>query len=245
MASSSIRVYDGDIGEWLVTPPLVVEFTGGTDVTNATLIAWLEANGTLTAPTPTANTYTLTHTLTNVTKGNITLQLTPDTGYELPDTITVTNGTLVSYDKTTGIAVISGDDNTSVSVECVATPSGYNLTINYNHNDDWYGEGWTKVYIKLNGDPTNNNDYDYVLESPYAGSVGYIRFRGDEIKVLSFEEDYTFIINNVVNYTMWGITERSSTHLTANGVNVNDYNNKQKTTLSANAALTILHPWDD
>lgn len=31
-----------------------ITFTGGTDVTNATLIAWLEANGTLTAPVVTA-----------------------------------------------------------------------------------------------------------------------------------------------------------------------------------------------
>lgn len=108
---------------------LEITITGGSDVTNATLIAWLEANGTLTAPQPTANTYTITHTLTNVNKGNITLQLTPDTGYELPDTITVTNGTLVSYDKTTGIAVVSGDDNTSVSVECVeSVPSGHSVT---------------------------------------------------------------------------------------------------------------------
>lgn len=130
-SSNQWIIYDNDKGYVVETiGTLEITITGGSDVTNATLIAWLEANGTLTAPQPTANTYTITHNLTNVNKGNITLQLTPDTGYELPDTITVTNGTLVSYDKTTGIAVISGDDNTSVSVECVeSVPSGITIKI--------------------------------------------------------------------------------------------------------------------
>lgn len=117
------------ISGWNGSFPFTLNITGGTDATNVNLISWLQANATQIIE-PTANTYTITHTLTNVNKGNITLQLTPDAGYELPDTITVTNGTLVSYDKTTGIAVISGDDNTSVSVECVASaPSGYSVTI--------------------------------------------------------------------------------------------------------------------
>lgn len=94
-----------------------ITFTGGTDATNSTLISWLESNGTLTAPIV-ANTYTLTHSLTNLTKGNITIQITPDTNYTYPTTLSVTNGTLVSYDNSTGIAVISGDDTTSVSGEC-------------------------------------------------------------------------------------------------------------------------------
>ena len=129
-SSNQWIIYNND-DEYVVETigTLEITITGGSDVTNATLIAWLEANGTLTAPI-TANTYTITHSLTNVNKGNITLQLTPDTGYELPDTITVTNGTLVSYDKTTGVAVVSGDDNTSVSVECVeSAPSGMTIKI--------------------------------------------------------------------------------------------------------------------
>ena len=45
-------------GTWSGQEPFTMEFTGGTDVTNATLIAWLEANGTLTAPVePTQSDY--------------------------------------------------------------------------------------------------------------------------------------------------------------------------------------------
>ena len=46
----NINNSDFDVGE-----PISVTFTGGTDATNATLISWLEANGTLTAPQPAVN----------------------------------------------------------------------------------------------------------------------------------------------------------------------------------------------
>lgn len=39
-------------GVWTNNAYKTIEITGGTDATNATLIAWLEANGTLTAPAP-------------------------------------------------------------------------------------------------------------------------------------------------------------------------------------------------
>ena len=70
-----------------------IQITGGTDATNSTLIQWLQDNGTLTAPIQ-ANTYNLTHTLTNLTKGNITLQITPDTNYTYPTSLTISNGTI-------------------------------------------------------------------------------------------------------------------------------------------------------
>lgn len=74
--------------------------------------------------------YSLTQTLTNLTSGNVSLTITADEGYNLPSTITVTNGTLVSWDSTTGVAVISGyNANTTVSVECTAAVSGYEVTI--------------------------------------------------------------------------------------------------------------------
>lgn len=122
--------FDSEIPEtysWYNEAYRTIEITGGTDATNASLIAWLQANA-VQQVTPTANTYALTHSLTNLTHGNITIQLTPDAGYTYPSTLTVTNGTLVSYDDTTGVAVISGDDTTVVSGECVAQPSGYSLT---------------------------------------------------------------------------------------------------------------------
>ncbi len=106
-----------------------LEITGGTDqaVTNANLIAWLEENATL---IESSNSYKLSHSLTNLTKGNITFTITPDTGYALPSTsagITVTNGTLVSYDNTTGVIVVSGDDTTTISVTCVDTQISFTV----------------------------------------------------------------------------------------------------------------------
>ena len=101
--------------------------TGGTDVTNASLISWLEANATQVIP---SNEYSLSYTLTNLTNGNVSLTITADEGYSLPSTITVTNGTLVSWDSTTGVAVISEyNANTTVSVECTAAVSGYEVTL--------------------------------------------------------------------------------------------------------------------
>lgn len=90
---------------------------GGTDATNPDLIAWLSQNAELQVE-PQANSYELTHSLTNLSHGDITIQITPDTGYTYPSNITVTNGTLVSYDSATGVAIISGDDTTIVNAEC-------------------------------------------------------------------------------------------------------------------------------
>lgn len=46
------EVYSGYEGGWQNEAYKTITITGGTDATNATLIAWLEANGTLTVPKP-------------------------------------------------------------------------------------------------------------------------------------------------------------------------------------------------
>ena len=76
--------------------------------------------------------YSLAYNLTNLTNGDVSLTFTPSSGYELPNSITVSNGTLVSWSKSTGIAVISGySSNTSVSVAC--SLSAYSVTYNVSH----------------------------------------------------------------------------------------------------------------
>ena len=68
--------------------------------------------------------YTITHDLTNLTQGDMTFVIEPDSTYTLPQSssdITVTNGTLVSYDSSTGSIVVRGDDTTTVSVLCRPT----------------------------------------------------------------------------------------------------------------------------
>lgn len=213
-SSNQWIIYNND-DEYVVETigTLEITITGGTDVTNATLIAWLEANGTLTAPQPIANTYTITHNLTNVSKGNITLQLTPDTGYELPDTITVTNGTLVSYDKTTGIAVISGDDNTSVSVECVASaPSGYDVTfstISVQYKDA--SAGGFYVLVNDSDFTTGGFHYDYVLEAEDYGTGVWYDSNGNTMTI-------PFIVNNVSSLSF--ITRGNGYSISINGIEI-------------------------
>jgi len=65
--------------------------------------------------------YTITHNLTNLSKGDMTFVIEADSGYNVPSSsagITVTNGTLVSYDSSTGTLVVHGDDTTTVSITC-------------------------------------------------------------------------------------------------------------------------------
>ena len=64
---------------------------------------------------------TINNTLTNLSSGNITFTIAPETGYALPTSssdIIITNGTLVSYDNTTGVVVINGNSTTTVSCTC-------------------------------------------------------------------------------------------------------------------------------
>ena len=54
-------------------------------------------------------TYTVNYNLTRTSlSGNTTVQITPNSGCTLPSSVTVSNATLVSYDSTTGILVLSG-----------------------------------------------------------------------------------------------------------------------------------------
>lgn len=153
---------------WTNDPTITI--TGGSDVTNSDLITWLEENGTLIIPVS-SNDYAITHILKNLTHGNITLQITPDSGYTYPSNITITNGTLVSYDSSTGIAVINGDDTTSINCECVEI-TGYSGNI---IASTYAFLGGGETYIKFGSAPSSNSDYDaYVNTSgALAGATTY------------------------------------------------------------------------
>ena len=128
-----ILVYDSTgyaiSNHWLDQAYRTIEITGGTDATNADLIAWLEANATQIIE-PTGNEYTLTQNLTNLTSGNITLTITADEGYSLPAQadIVVTGGTIVSYDDTTGELVVTAG-TTAVEVTCESAVSTISFSI--------------------------------------------------------------------------------------------------------------------
>ena len=55
--------------------------------------------------------------------------LVPTTGYELfPADIIVTDGTFVSYDRSTGVLVVTGTNATTISAECKIV---YSVTVTY------------------------------------------------------------------------------------------------------------------
>ncbi len=78
-------------------------------------------------------TYTVNYNLTRTsTTGNTTVQISPDTDYKLPSSISVSNATLVSYDSTTGVAVLSGvSENTTIECECPDIPTRNNTMMFY------------------------------------------------------------------------------------------------------------------
>ena len=173
----NILVYDIDWAYgsdvWFNEDWKTIQITGGTDATNAALIAWLESNGTLTAPQPqlTVDLSTLAgwsnvsagnHTLkvkaeatgyrdsalsvgrtlikaypinTSITNGRstgdtyifpndtATIQIIPETDYDLPLTVSVQNADSV-YDSATGIVSLSNPIG-SVTVEAICEISGW------------------------------------------------------------------------------------------------------------------------
>ena len=89
-----------------------IEIIDGT--TSTVLRDFIQANATQVLP---GTTYEITHSLTNLIHGNVSFTVTPDTGYSLPSSVSVSNGTLVSYDSSTGVIVVSGD-GAEISVTC-------------------------------------------------------------------------------------------------------------------------------
>ena len=58
-----LRVFRSETSAWTNSNYQTISITGGSDVTNSILIAWLEANGTLTAPQPSTTDIYINNTL--------------------------------------------------------------------------------------------------------------------------------------------------------------------------------------
>lgn len=135
---------------------------------------WTKSSGTLVLSNPTeavsvtiagvAISRTITATLTNVTaaSGNATtiatgetkvLTYTANSGYDLPDTVSVTGATGV-WNKANGTLTLSNPTaNVTFTIAGVeATPTGYNVNISYNQPDDltvWDGD--SKILATIRG----------------------------------------------------------------------------------------------
>lgn len=149
--SSSDVGYGSGINEiWFYSSALkTIQFTGGTDATNSTLIAWLEANGTLTAPQPAG--YSSTITLTNCTcnkssesslSGSYSATITADDGYYLS-----------SVTSTIGTATISTNKKTA-SIEISDITADFTIT----------ATGTAKTIKNVMLHPNNNGETDYTTD---------------------------------------------------------------------------------
>lgn len=157
------------VGAWIDQSYRVIHITGGTDATNATLIAWLEANAEQIIE-PTGNEYTITQNLTNLTSGNITLTITPDEGYALPAQadIVVTGGTIVSYDDTTGELVVTAG-TTAVEVTCESAVS----TISFSISGTTYQAEEGMTWAQWVASEYNTDGYKIVDNSVYSSDNNY------------------------------------------------------------------------
>lgn len=177
-------VYDNNdfpvyLDEWEDEAYRTIEITGGTDVTNSNLIAWLQANATQVQSGP---TYSLSTTLNKCTIINLSFTLTPNSGYTLPDNISVTNATLVSYDSTSGEVVLSNiNDNSSVDVEfnelppylTFSSPNTFTLNVkdNTKHWDGTIQYSTDTITWSTWGGTTT-------LSSTQSGTTKYLYLRG-------------------------------------------------------------------
>lgn len=122
--------YDNDLAKSSMGPwsPFkdTIEITGGTDATNAELIAWLEANGTLTREEP--SSYEISTSLTGVTADpnnptsiepgeTVTMSFTADEGYQMPDSITVEGATALWMPSTGTLQLSDPTDDVTVVIE--------------------------------------------------------------------------------------------------------------------------------
>ena len=114
---------------WVLQEFKVISITGGTDATNATLIAWFEANGKQqTEPT----SYTITANITNGTVVHLESEIVPgksavlefkaNEGYVLPKTVTVTGASHIWLENDGFLTIYDPTDNVIVNVVCVEKP---------------------------------------------------------------------------------------------------------------------------
>lgn len=99
---------------WINAGFKTIHIIDGNDVTNNNLLTWLQAHATYTIESIGA----FLENITYLSSGYKILRITPNAGYSLPSSVTVTNGTLISYDNSTGVLVIDGYDDTIINCDC-------------------------------------------------------------------------------------------------------------------------------
>lgn len=122
----TVMIYNFTTNTWNDLTSRKIDFGATSISVSSAFYTWLKAN------THKTKTYNITNTLTNVTadasnvatieeNSSVTLKFTANTGYTLPDTITVTGATH-TWDKTTGVVTIS-NPTADVNITIVGTKS--------------------------------------------------------------------------------------------------------------------------
>ena len=224
-------------GSWTHDRYKVINISGGTDVTNATLIAWLETNAIL------LNEYSLNHSLKNITHGNTTFNVTPDTGMYLPNAISVSYGTLISYNRNTGAIVVSGE-GVEIIIECSSTQPIYDLTLNFTATPS--GNRGNDIYFKVDSAPTSVYNYDYALAFG-VGEGSFIDNNGNVLVAFnSSQTQYSYTIQDIHYIYIWTDTQQVAELTTRfNGELVSvDYDNPIMIALLQDTSASITCEWD-
>lgn len=83
---------------------------------------------------------------------------------------------------------------------------GYDLTLNFIARN-YRGAGDNSLNFKINGAPSDSDDFEYYMSTPYAGSSGsFTSMLGvtPEVNIdLEYDAGGTYTFNNVSSVTMW------------------------------------------
>lgn len=114
--------------------------------------------------------YTITRNLTNVSSNTIKLRVSPDTGYTLPNTIEVLNGTLDSWNPLNGELILSNiTDTTTVNIVATEQETNYfSIKVDYDDPNIGTESEISNAYIGLaryeNNNITTKAIFDGTLE---------------------------------------------------------------------------------
>lgn len=175
-----------------------ITITGGTDITNSTLIQWLEANATLqtVSYSITVNTTNLTYSGDNTIdeNGTATVTLTASSGYALPSSITV-SGASYTYNSSTGVISLSNPTgNVTITANGIKVKTFDLTTLNLSA-----GTHTIQVKARASG----------YRDSEFSNSVSY-EVQPD-LTYLTFSSPSSFTLNVIDNQKYWDGTLEYST----------------------------------
>lgn len=144
------------------------------------------------------------------------------------------------------------DSNPSVGVNFTRAPQGNTLTITWSERN--YDGGAEAAYAKLilNRVPQDADDYDYILDVPYAGAYGELRSKADPYTAIATfgygGDEYTQVIDNVTSYTLWREWDQwgeGTMYIGINNTLLPVFANKQTINISAPTSITVQFDYDE